>query len=795
MFCFITLCVGTIGGVIVYANVQDIPELDPESLKTMAHTIIYDQNGKQIAQIGIRNSEPIALRDVPDPVKNAILSIEDPAFYRHPGFSVRGIMRALFKDIQSGSMVEGGSTITQQLVKISFLTDERTIKRKIQELILSVQVEQRYTKDEILEMYLNNIYMGEGAYGIQAASQTFLAIDLTDQENTITLEQAALLAGLPQAPSAYSPFANPELAMGRRNLVLDTMARNGFISVGEAANAKLADLGLDDSMFTENQYPYPYFVDYLTDVLVETYGESEVFKGGLRVYTTLDQNIQQIAEATMKNNNNFPATNVDANDNKQPQGAVVVLNPANGEIKAMVGGREHTQKRQWNRAVQSTRQPGSAFKPIIPYAPAIDLHGKAPASVIDDVPTSYGSYNPRNNDGRFRGIITFREALTSSVNIVAVKLLMDEVGINEAVSFASKLGIKLDPNYHGASMALGGLHEGVSPLQMAAAYAAFANLGTYYEPTVIRRVERANGTVLDEHKPKSNRAMQETTAYLITSMLENVIQRGTGTRAQIGRPAAGKTGTTDEGKDVWFVGYTPDLVCSVWIGYDSPTPMPHAYGGIYPAQIWREIMSKSLQNVSSKEFTRPPGIVSATVDKRTGMPEGPNTNPGDLITDLFKEGTVPELKDIPYKTMEVCSESGLLPNPYCPHLVSRTLLDVSYAVSTSVEDQADRVPMDTCAIHTGTGKPQNPAIPGTSTNRPSDEENNEPRSGLVVPEPPRGNTNPGNVDNTPINNGNDNDTTAAASGDNEEGSGTTTWHPEPIDSRWLPVGQLQNQNE
>ena len=731
--CFLVLCGGIVGCAIVYVSIQGMPQLDAASLKTVAHTIIYDQDGKHITQIGVRNSEPIAIRDVPNDLIDAVLAIEDPSFYKHPGFSVRGILRAAFRDVQSGELQEGGSTITQQLVKISFLTDERTMKRKIQELVLSLQVERHYTKDEILEMYLNNIYMGEGAYGIQAASQTFLGIDLTDDSHSITLEQAALLAGLPQAPSAYSPFANPELAKNRRNLVLDSMARIGLISEGVAAMAKETELELDDSYFAENQYPYPYFVDYLTDILVEEYGETEVFKGGLRVYTTLDQNIQQIAETAMKNNNNFPASNTDENGNYQPQGAVVVIDPASGEIKALVGGREHTQKRQWNRAVQSTRQPGSAFKPLIAYAPAIDLKDLAPASVIDDAPVNYGSYSPRNNDGRFRGLITLRDALTSSVNIVAVKLLMDVISIDEAVKFASGLGIQLDPNYHGASMALGGLHKGVSPLQMAAAYAAFPSLGEYHEPTVLRRVERFDGTVLDEPNQRSTQAMKATTAYLVTNMLENVIQRGTGTRAQIGRPAAGKTGTTDEGKDVWFVGYTPDLVCSVWIGYDTPTPMPYEYGGIYPAQIWREIMSNALKNVPSKEFTKPPGIVSATVDRRTGLLEGPNTPPGDLITDLFREGTVPTNKSGKHVSIEVCAESGLLPNPYCPVLVSKTLLDLPNAMSTPVEDQSSRVPQEVCTVHAGTVRPQNPAIPGM--NRP--DQDSDSSSGANSNKPPQ----------------------------------------------------------
>lgn len=723
--CFAVLCLFCVGCGLMYTSVRDVSKFNPASLESASSTMIYDKDGKLITQLGIKNSVPIDLEDVPENVVNAFLAIEDPGFYQHYGISLRGIARAAWSDITSRSIREGGSTITQQLVKISFLTPEKTIKRKIQEIILAFQVERQYTKDEILEMYLNNIYLGEGAYGIQAASQTFFNKDI---RQGLSLEEAALLGGLPQAPSAYSPYTNPQAALSRRNIVLDSMAKNNFISQSEAEKAKATELQIETKEPAERQYPYPYFLDYLTDRLIEKYGETEVFKGGLRVYTSLDQNIQQIAEAAMSKNSNFPASKADANKILQPQGAVVVLDPATGQIRAMVGGREHTHKRQWNRVFHTTRQPGSAFKPIVAYGPAIEYQGMGPATVIDDIPTRYGSYEPRNFDGRYRGLITLRQALTNSVNIAAVKLLMDHVGINNAITFAAGMGIQLDPQNHGASMALGGLHNGVTPLQMAGAYGAFANQGIYTEPTAIIRVEKADGVILEQIVPKQRQAMKATTAYLITSMLKSAVQSGTGTGAQIGRPAAGKTGTTDDGKDIWFVGYTPELVAAVWIGYDHPTAMPQAFGGTYPARIWREIMMNALSDVPVKDFPRPGGLVNYTVDGKSGLLPGPNTPTDGLVTDLFVEGTAPDKTDDLHVFAEVCAVSGQLPTAYCPDRVIKPLLKLPYSVPSFVEDASMRVPDQPCTVHQpgsatimGGDKPSNPAIPGEAISPPGEE--------------------------------------------------------------------------
>lgn len=719
---------GCVVAVVLFSSIRDLPVINPGALESSASTMIYDKNGNLLTNVGLKNSVPVELQDIPDNVKNAFLAIEDPDFYQHHGISIRGIARAAWSDLTSRQILEGGSTITQQLVKISFLSPEQTAKRKIQEIILAFQVERRYTKDEILEMYLNNIYLGQGTYGIQAAAQTFFGKDVGE----LNLEEGALLAGLPQAPSAYDPFKiytlkaqekeqHIKTVMSRRNTVLDMMLKNNFISQQKADQAKDMELKLDTKEVSQRQYPYPYYLDYVTEKLIEKYGEAEVFKGGLKVYTALDPKIQQVAEAAMSRSANFPSSGADANGVMQPQGAAVVLDPHTGHIVALVGGREHTQKRSWNRASQTTRQPGSAFKPIAAYGPAIEYQGLGTASVIDDVPVSYGSYSPRNSDGVFRGLITLREALTRSVNIVAIKLLSDHVGISNAIRFASGLGIKLDPDVHGLSMALGGLHEGVTPLQMAGAYGAFANQGVYIEPTAIIRVEKEDGVILDQHVPKQRSAMKATTAFLLTDMLNSAIQSGTGTGAQIGRPAAGKTGTTDDGKDIWFVGYTPELVAAVWIGYDTPTAMPQAFGGMYPARIWKEIMSKALSGLPVRDFTRPDGVISATVDSKSGLLPGPNTPSDSLVTDLFAEGTVPSAQDNVHVFVEVCAASGQLPNQYCPDRVIKPMIKLPYQVPATVLDYAQREPTETCTLHGQgitpgqTSVPVNPAIPVTKT--------------------------------------------------------------------------------
>lgn len=680
-------------------SLKDLPAFNEKNLIPATTTQIYDNNDKLITQIGVENRIQVSLSQIPLHVQEAFLAAEDHLFYEHHGIRIEAIARAAINDAMhifgADRNFQGGSTITQQLVKLSFLNPEKTIKRKIQEAILALKMENRYSKEEILAMYLNRIYFGEGAYGIQAAAQTYFGKDAGD----LTIAQAALLAGLIKSPNNYSPYQNFDVAMSHRNQVLDNMYQYDFINEEDYQQAKAEEFELKNSDPNVNKYPYPFFVDYVTEQLVEQFGEEKVFKGGLKVYTTLDPQIQTYAEKAMANQSNFPASQRDSNDVLQPQGAMVIMEPKTGQIKALIGGREHTHQRSLNRATMSPRQPGSAIKPILAYGPAIDQKGMGPATVINDAPvtySSYGNYAPRNSGGGYRGLITLRTALTHSVNIVAVKLLMDHVKISNAVEFAARMNINIEPT--GPAIALGGLTYGVTPLELTAAYAAFANLGVYNSPVSILRVEDYNGTTLFEAEPAPRRVMKETTAYLMTDMMKSVVQYGTGTGAQIGRPAAGKTGTTDEGKDIWFAGYTQDLVGVVWIGYDIPVKMPQDYGGTYPAKIWREVMSQAHQRIPSHDFIRPQGIISATVDSKSGLRPGSNTPPEHMVTDLFASGTEPTKYDDTHVLVEVCATSGLLPNEYCPERITRVMLKSSYA-SPSTADYNMRVPTKICDVH------------------------------------------------------------------------------------------------
>ncbi len=675
-------------------SIKDLPAWSESGLLSSNTTLIYDKDGKLLTKVGIENRVPISLSDIPEDVKEAFLAAEDRRFYQHYGVDLKGIMRAVFVDLTKGGLRQGASTITQQLIRMSFLTPDKTPKRKIQEMILAIQVERHYSKDEILEMYLNKIYFGEGAYGIQSAAQTYFDKDVSD----LTAADAALLASIVRAPSIYSPYRDEETALNRRNTILSQMAEYGFISSEEAVAAKAEPSNIKEGSPAGRQYPYPYFVDYVTEQLIEKYGPEKVYKQGLKVYTTIDPEIQTNAEKVMADDRNFPP----ASGNEKPQGAVVVLDPRNGEIRALVGGRQHTNKLGWNRATREPgRQPGSSFKPIIDYAPAIELKGMGPATVIDDAPVKYGNYEPNNDSKSFRGLITLRTAITHSVNAVAVKLLVDHVTIPEAIKFARRLGFNINGSSVGASLALG--TEEVTPLQMAAAYGAFANQGIYTEPTAILKVEEPDGTLLEEHNPVQRQAMKPTTAYLITDMLKSAVQSGTGSRARIDRPAAGKTGTTDQGKDIWFAGYTPELVGVIWIGFDGPKPMPRSYGGVYPAPIWRQIIGKALEGKPVKDFKRPPGIVSATVDSKSGLLPGPNTPPEHLVSDLFASGTVPAKTDDTHVLVEVCATSGQLPTEYCPDRVIRTMIKLPYVVPDFVADYGERVPTEFCTIHTPGG--------------------------------------------------------------------------------------------
>ena len=634
----------------VAALVRGAPGLEELRFDPRMTTFLFDREGRIIRRLYMEHRIPVSIDQIPRVMQEAVIAVEDANFERHRGFDILAILRAAWTDIRHGAVVQGGSTITQQLAKNVFLTHERTLTRKIKEVIWAIQLERRYSKEEILEAYLNEIYFGEGAYGVEAAAQTYFGKSARD----LTLSEAALLAGIVRSPNGYNPFRYPQRALARRNFVLDRMVETGYISPRRAEEAKAQPLGVVRRERTSEQARY--FVDYVVQQLLDRYGKEMVYGGGLRVYTTLDLDLQQAAEQALHEALERYTLKTDEQGLRQPQGAVVALDPHTGDILAMVGGRGDPND-FYNRAVLAVRQPGSAMKPFI-WAAALD-EGWTAASVVVDQPREYtlpdGSlWRPENYDGDFKGPITLREALEQSRNLVAIQIL-EQVGPSKVVRYARQMGITTllergEPNDVHLALALGGLTRGVRPLEMAAAYAVLASGGVYSEPRAILRVEDAQGRVLDRLLPRQRVVLSETTAYLVTDMLRGVIEspHGTGRRAGIvGRPAAGKTGTTQNNTDVWFVGYTPDLAAAVWVGNDIPEPLKFgdvALGSGFAAEIWGRFARQALQDVPARDFPEPPGIVRRRIDRTNGLllDEGCSLPATEVREELFKAGTEPK---------------------------------------------------------------------------------------------------------------------------------------------------------
>ncbi len=599
---FFTIVVAGISLGFLGATLQTLPSV--EDVKPAATSQIYDVRGNLITSVhSEENRLPIHIGDMPKNLQNAFVAAEDVRFYSHHGIDPRGILRALWVNITKQGVAEGGSTITQQLARNAFLTQDRTLKRKITEMLLAFKIEQNYTKQEILEMYMNQIYFGQGAYGVQTAAQTYFGIDAKE----LSLAQSALLAGLPNSPNYLNPFNNLEAAKARQATVLDQMAKYGYITEAQAKEAKNAPLHLQSKAKASKTNPiYAYFTDYVVQEVAEKYGDDAVYKGGLKIYTTLDMEAQKAAVAAMEN---LPTYYTDDKGVQQPQGALVAINPHNGYIVAMVGGRGTD---FFNRAVLAERQPGSAFKPFV-YLAAIQ-DGLTPGTIIDDKKIEYGEWTPQNYERQYYGQITARWALQHSVNGATVQVA-DKVGMSKIIDLAEKMGIstlvkKGYPNDENLASSLGGLTHGVTPIDMASAYSVLANGGKRVTPVAITKIVDRSGQILEENTLEEKRVISEKDAYILTNMLQSVVNGGTGSGANYGRPIAGKTGTTDDSKDAWFVGYSPNLAAAVWIGddYGSET-LNGITGGSLPATIWREFMS-STQASGSSNFTVPDGVQS-----------------------------------------------------------------------------------------------------------------------------------------------------------------------------------------
>ena len=589
----------------IFAAYQSLPEVG-NNMRPAVSSQVFDSQGKLITTLhSDQNRLPIDINKVPKNLQNAFIAAEDNRFYDHIGVDPIGILRAVVTNLTNRGIAQGGSTITQQLAKNAFLSQDQTLKRKIQEAILALELERKYSKKEILEMYMNQIYFGRGAYGIQTAAHTYFGKDVGD----LTLAECAMIAGLPKSPNYYSSSVNE--ATARKNVVVGQMEKYGYITPSQAEEAKKSSLDIKQKSTSNTPDETAYFIDYVTQEIAQKYGDDALYKDGLKIYTTLDTDKQHAAVQAMRH---LPETHTDDQGLTQPQGAIISIDPKTGHILAMVGGRGQD---SFNRASMAVRQPGSAFKPFV-YMTAME-HDMTPDTIMEDKKVEYGGWSPHNADNSYQGRMPLWKALALSVNTVAVQLA-DKVGPSNVIANAKKLGITTlvedgSPNDDNlASAALGGLTKGVTPLEMAAAYGAFANKGVYIKPTAIVKILDRNGNVLEDNSSdvQKTQVMSEKTAYEMTSMLEGVITRGTGTAASIGRPAAGKTGTTDDNHDAWFIGYTPDIVTAVWVGDDTGSQsLGEIYGGTVPAQIWHDYMASAVSGTSADDFDVPAGMGKA----------------------------------------------------------------------------------------------------------------------------------------------------------------------------------------
>lgn len=592
------------------------PKNMDEYLQPDAASEFYDDKGDLIyTTLSEERRIPININYIPDHTQKAFISIEDNRFYEHMGVDFRGTARAVVSTL-SGREVQGGSTITQQLAKNAFLTQERTITRKVKEAFIARELEKRYTKDEILEMYLNHIYFGQGAYGVESAARYYFGKEAKD----LNIAESATLAAIPKSPNYFNPFENPKASKERQELVIDQMVKYGYITEAQGKAAKAEKLKLATTTKKREDNPNFYFIDMITQKVIDELGAEALYKGGLKVYTTLDSDMQKAAIESLKHlpqatmdekdlsklkENQHPTAYNDKNKLTQPQVALVAIDPNTGHVKAMLGGRGQD---KFNRATLSVRQPGSSFKPFV-YLTGM-ANGFTPASIMEDKEEEFDKdWKPRNVTKKWYGKVSLRTAIARSMNIPTIKLAR-EVGVHKVVETAQKMGISTlvsEGKYTDAnlSMAIGGLSHGVSPLEMASAYGVFATNGILCKPFALLKITDAQGKILYEQETVAKRVMDPKPIYTTVNMLEDVLIWGSGGGMGIGRPAAGKTGTTDNYVDAWFVGFTPDLSTAVWVGDDNNRTLDNMSGSGMPLSIWHDFMVKAHKDIPVSDFVNP----------------------------------------------------------------------------------------------------------------------------------------------------------------------------------------------
>ena len=667
--------------------------------KSAQNSKVFAADGTQLCELhGDEDREIIALEKMPDALKKAVIAIEDSDFYRHKGINVKAVIRALWANVIKGTVVQGGSTITQQYVKGAYVGPKRTLWRKIQEAHLAYQLERKYSKNKILELYLNDIYFGRGCYGIFTAARKYFGKAPAD----LTLAECATLAAIIRSPSYFDPYIRPQEVLERRKLVLERMRKQGYIATGEMEAADKEPLNLAPANKVYVVRSAPYFCDYITELVREKYGDQQAFRGGLRIYTTIDLRLQAIAENTVEKM---------MDPNKGPDAALACIDPRTGYIKAMVGGKNYAVS-QFNVAADGHRQAGSAFKVFVlaraladSVSPSQSYDASSPR--IINLPDG-GKWKVNNYDGRGSGETSIRNATIHSINVVFAQLIMD-VGPARVAEMAKQMGIQT-PVESNPAIALGGLHIGVTPLEMASAFGTLANGGSHAVARSISKVTDSDGNIIDEGEPETHTILDSKVAAKANEILSEVVSSGTGTGANVGRPQAGKTGTTEDHADAWFVGYTPDLVAAVWVGYpEGRISMGGMTGGSLPASIWHNFMSAALAGTPPTSFSN------------------------------GEESTVPETQQEEV-TVTLCDTSGLLAVSGCP----------STHTATFPRGQA---PTTYCNIHSNTRSKSVPDVVGMSrssassavsqagfhasvVNQPSDQS-----AGTVVSQTPAGGTN------------------------------------------------------
>ncbi len=658
------------GGKFLEKMIEDLPSISQlENYTPNLTTKIYDKDNNLIAELFTERRMLVPINEIPIDLQNAFIAIEDNDFFMHWGVSTKGIMRALSRIVLKRRVTEGGSTITQQLAKTIFLTPERTIIRKIKEVLLTIQLEKDYSKDEILQFYINQIYFGSGAYGAQAAARVYFNKNVQD----LNLAECATLAAIPKSPNYYNPFRNAQASMTRRNLVLSRMKALGYITQEQEEEALLVELPVKDE--NAKQESGHYFVEFLRIMLEPKYGTNVLFKAGLSIYTTLDMQAQTAAEKEMEealaafDEKKAPVFEKEGREPVKVQGGLIAMDIKTGAIRAMVGGRDFKET-QFNRAIQAKRQPGSAFKPFV-YLAAIES-GLTAATLLEDEPLVFVRnpadwelvsrditeleniaevvpeadlidtekiWVPSNYSKKFRGPVTLRTALALSINTCAIETIM-RVTPKKVIQAARKLGITT-PLTNSLSLALGS--SDVTLQEMVAAYSTFASGGVKTRPYVITKITDKDGRILEQNIPQQQEVLSPQTCYIMTNMLKSVVERGSGWYAKnLGRPCAGKTGTTNDFGDAWFIGYTPQLVAGVWVGYDdrSISLGEKSTGGNIACPIWTKFMKEALAGKPIVEFSQPENIEWALIDPQTGLLALSRT-PG-VFLEAFIKGTAPD---------------------------------------------------------------------------------------------------------------------------------------------------------